>query len=152
MHPPNIKIRSCAPVVSCPFYLASGYYPISKLDEIKFPSYIISMLWIWFIFITWKLPNFQFRDIFILPWLAISNMEIIQFPRCACGNCHISIGSLAHSSSSLAHPVDYYSPLRYRGLKRMQGNFFCPWIKGAPFIRYFRVHTYKKITQRWSYG
>ena len=46
---------------------------------------------IFIIFITWKLPNFQFREIFIFPWLAISNMEIIQFPRCACGNCHISM-------------------------------------------------------------
>ena len=56
------------------------------------------------IFITWKLPNFQFREIFIFPWLAISNMEIIQFPRCACGNCHISMALyLQHGNMKISN-------------------------------------------------
>ena len=65
---------------------------------------------IFIIFITWKLPNFQFREIFIFPWLAISNMEIIQFPRCACGNCHISMALYYQISNawkfSYFHGVD----------------------------------------------
>ena len=30
-------------------------------------------------------------------------------------------------------------------IKRAQGNFFCPRIKGAPFIRYFRVYEQSEI-------
>ena len=96
---------------------------------------------IFIIFITWKLPNFQFREIFIFPWLGISNMEIIQFPRCAYGNCYISMalyfkhGNYQISKAwkfSYIHGVDPASaatasaswrpigivPCRNRGLKR----------------------------------
>ena len=37
-------------------------------------------------------------------------------------------------------------------IKRTQGNFFCPRIKGAPFIRYFRVFTKSPNTRdlKWD--
>ena len=109
------KIRSCAPVVPCPFYFTSGYYPISKLEMIKFPN--------------WKWSNFYH----------IHNMEITKFP--IQGNFHISMaGYFQHGNYPISKMCmwklsHFHGPLsptwKYENFQCLE-IFTFPWLPSPP--------------------
>ena len=84
--------------ISMAGYFQHGNYPISKMCMWKLSHFHGPLS------PTWKYENFQCLEIFLFPWLPPPTRQYYG---------HWLTRSLPPS----AHPVDYYSPLRYRGLK-----------------------------------